>query len=281
MLENILKSLFVGQGEAIAEAKACTDGAMTDKGLLLLPSDFTRHDLEPFMQFRRHMRGTMSTAVIGHFAAYTKDHAEAGASVFIDADKMQATAVLNLGHRDAAGHCDHRAVLTARKTAAYTALRQVGGGMPMSQQDAAEFCEDWAGFIGYYREVDGTTEQIAPKHAIAAIRRITIEGLRKVESSEQQLSATRSAFESVNAKSDDPLPTMLTFNCEPFFGLRVRSFTMRLGVRTSHDKPMLNLRLVNIEAAEEEMAEELAALIRNEFDDSWANRVLIGTHSAK
>jgi uncharacterized protein YfdQ (DUF2303 family) len=281
MLEKLLSSLSLGQSEAIAQAQLSTESAMGDDGVLLLPSDFTRHDLESFQQFRRRMRGTMNTSVIGHFAAYTKEHAEDGASVFIDADKMQASAVLNLGTKSAAGHCDHKAVFSARKSAAYKTLRDVANGAPLSQQEVAEFCEDWGGFINYFREVDGVPEQIVNKHAIAAIRRITIEGLRKVEASEQQLSATRSAFESVTAKSDDPLPTMLSFRCVPFFGLAERSFTIRLGVLTSYEKPSITLRLVNIEAVEEEMAEELADLIRREFDESWASRVLIGTHSTK
>lgn len=276
MLEKLIEQLAVGQSQAIASAEDATKRALLGNGLVHLPSDYTRHDVEAFMPERRRMRGTMKTSVIEHFAAYAKKHAEPGASVFIDPETMQASAVLNLGTKEAPGHCDHRAVLVAKQTAPFKAMKKIANGMPLTQQAVAEFCEDWSKFLEFYKDGALVDEN---KHAIAAIRRITIEGLRKVEASEQSLSATRSTFESVTASSQDPLPTELVFGCSPYHGIKERDFSIRLAVITG-DKPMLTLRLVNMEMHEEQIAEELAERIASQFDDAWADRVLLGTHSS-
>lgn len=277
MLEKLIEQLAIGQAEAIKIADGVTEGALRSDGLLHLPSDYCRHDVESFMPIRRRMRGTMKTSVIEHFAAYAKTHAQAGASVFIDPETMQASAVLNLGTKEAPGHCDHRAVLVAKQTAPFKAMKKIASGMPLTQQAVAEFCEDWSNFLEFYKDGDLIDQG---KHAIAAIRRITIEGLRKVEASEQSLSATRSTFESVTASSQDPLPTELVFGCSPYVGIRERDFSIRLAVLTG-DKPMLTLRLVNMEMHEEQIAEELAERIASQFDETWADRVLLGTHSSQ
>lgn len=55
---------------------------------------------------------------------------------------------------------------------------------------------------------------------------------------------------------------------------------MRLGVLSSGSNPTVVLRLVNIEAAEEAMAEELAGLVRAAFGDEWADSVVLGAFTA-
>ena len=69
-------------------------------------------------------------------------------------------------------------------------------GSQRRQTDVAEYLEDWAPLI---RSENEAGEDIAVKHAAAAVRKITIEGTRRQESSEQQLSAARSTFEQVKA----------------------------------------------------------------------------------
>lgn len=239
-----------------------------------LPSDYALHDLEKYMHARRRVRGTMATSVLASFAAYCVLHGEAGAAVFINPQDMAATAVLNLGNPEQPGHADNLAKLTLKKTAAYTALTQHANGTGYKQATIAEFLEDWAEHVTCFNDAGPVT---TPK-AIAAIRKLTIESMRKLESSVQQLGASMSAFESVQASSVDPLPTTLYFDCQPYADLNSRQFVLRLGVLTSGEKPTVNLRIVKDELHAEEMANELATLIEGHFS-SDAFDVLLGSYS--
>lgn len=264
----------LSKAEAItAAAKSITDQAPPGT-LVALPNDFTVHDLEKFMYIRRRARGAMSTSNVPDFAAYVEQHQESGACVFIQQDKMTAIAVLNLGTPEAPGHTDNRAELAPKKTAAYTELKNIATGQAKKQQEIAEFFEDWAGNIKFFNEAGAIT----PPQAIAAIRKITIETLKKLENSEAQLSASKSAFESVTAKSVEPLPTTIYFTTVPYHGLKEREFVMRLGILAGGDKPAVNLRIINQEQHNEDMAIELADLVKAAIVDL---PVLIGEYAAK
>jgi uncharacterized protein YfdQ (DUF2303 family) len=249
----------IKQGQEITAAcdAVCTATNALANGIVALPDSMKVHDLEHALPTRRHARGTMNTPFVEPFAQYTKQHAEAGACVFIHATDMQATAVLNLGEPDQPGHADNLAKLTPIKTAAYQALLAITRG-PINQQQAAEFFEDWAGELEFYTD----DAQITPKQAVGAVRRITIEALAKIESEEQSLSANRSAFESVTASSKEPIPTRIYFKCQPYADLASRTFVLRLGVLTGEKTPRLVLRMLKAEEHAEEMAEELGDLIR-------------------
>lgn len=268
--------LQLQQAESITAASAAVDSGMgTSLGnsLAPLPSDFKIHDLEPFMPNRRRARGSMTTRVLADFAAYIATHKEDGAAAFIDVASMKATAVLNLGTPGKPGHADNKAVLQLQQTAAYAALRAIAKGMPVSQTTVAEFLEDWGSAIRCSH--DGTT--LENNKAIQAVRDITIEALRKLGNTEAQLSATRTAFESVQAKGAEQIPTLIEFYCEPYLGLQHRSFAMRLAILTTGDKPTITLRIVKDEEHQERMGEEFAGLIRSAVKDV---PVAIGSYSS-
>lgn len=251
------------KAEAISAANLAA--AASALALVPLPNDFTVHDLEAHLQVRRRARGNMSTSSIAHFATYVLAHREAGASVFVDAARMSATAVLNLGTPDAPGQADNTATLQPVATAAYTAMLAVADGAGKAQRAVAEWLEDWQDTI---QALDADGAEITTKHAIAAVRSITIEALRTAESTEQSLSATRSALEQVTAKSKgQPLPALLRVGIEPYAGIDTRTFDLRLGVLTTTDKPALVLRIVKREAHTEAMAGELATKVRAALGD--------------
>lgn len=260
---------------AITAADEALAGAIDNgsSGIVALPNDFTMHDMEKSLPQRRRARGCMTTSLLPDFASYTNLHREPGASVFVDQDRMQAVAVLNLGDPTEPGHADNTAKFTARATAAYRALIQHANGQGHKQQVLAEFIEDWAGTVECFNDAGPIT---GPK-AIAAVRKITIESLKKLENTEQQLGASRSAFESIQASSTEPLPTTIYFKCVPYQGLAERLFVLRLGVLTGNDKPTLNLRVVNQEKHAEEMAAELAQLVRDAIGDELP--VLVGAYA--
>jgi uncharacterized protein YfdQ (DUF2303 family) len=262
--KDTLQSLM--QGPAIEEARASINAAMLmdGPGLVALPDNFDINDLENKLPHRRRARGTMTTPSIEHFAAYTKQHAEDGATVFVN--KVTAVAVLNLGTPDNPGQADNAAMLSLEATAAYKALYDLlnlssRGGV--SQRQLAEFLEDWAHQIACQT---GMGDAIETRKACDAVRRITIESARKVEAEEQSLSAERSVMESVAATSKNaPLPEFILFSCAPFACLSSRVFVMRLSVRTGDaNKPSLSLgvHLIREEEHAEQMAQELADKVK-------------------
>ena len=261
------------ESQAIKAAMGTLEESHITKELIALPSDFKLNDLERYLPARRRARGTMSTTVLDSFTGYTKAHAESGASVFVNPDNMSATAVLNLGTPDSPGHADNKAKLELKRTAAFTALLSIATGNPVKQATVAEFLEDWPDQIKC-NNADGS---IAISKAVQAVRKITIESICKSENTEQQLSASRSAFESVQATSGDPIPTLIDFKCQPYPDLFERTFTLRLTVQTGGDKPAIALRIVKAEQHNEEMAHELADLIVTAFNAEIP--VLIGGYS--
>lgn len=256
--------------QAITSANDCVSAT----AVTALPENFRLHDLEKHMATRRRAIGTMSTTSSQDFANYIKDHAEAGATVFVSTEAMKAVAVLNLGTPEEPGHADNLAVLAPKKTAAFSALLAIANGHPRSQQDIAEFLEDWPSMVSCYNDEGNITNA----KAIAAVRKLSIEAMRKMESVEKQHAASRSAFESIQASSTEPLPTLVYFETVPYNGLKSRLFVMRLGVRTGGDKPALTLRVQNMEQHEEDMATELADLVG---DTVKTTPVLLGTYQPK
>jgi len=242
-------------------------------GVVTLPDHFKLHDLEFYMPVRRRARGVMKTDSVESFAEYAKANAEAGARVFIDAENMTAVGVLNLGTPTEPGHADNCAVVSLTRTAAFEALITHANGRGMTQASAAEFLEDWPDFIKCFRD----SEAITPPRAIAAIRKLTIESMKKLESSEQALAASKSTFEAVQATSADPIPTHIYFTCQPYAGLPERQFVLRFGIQTGSDKPAVVLRIVKREQHNEEMAREFAERVTNAM--TGAMPVTIGKYS--
>lgn len=244
------------QAEAIQAADAAVNGAMKSDGLVALPEKFKLHDIEAMLPYRRRQRAEMATSCVDSFCSYFKTRAEAGATVFVN-DDMTAQAVLNLGVDLNPGHCDNTAKLKLVKSAAFDALLSVNG-KPLLQKDAAEFLEDWNDLLQFYQ---GSTE-LTPGKAIAAVRKITIESARKLETTTQNFSDTASAFEQVTASSTEPLPEIAYFKCVPYEGLPERTFALRVSILTGEDKPRLVLRIQRLQLQLQEMANELTAIVQ-------------------
>lgn len=262
------------QAKAIAQANL--DAGNAEHGVLALPSEFKLHDLEPYLELRRRARGNFSTPFVASFARYLINHADMNnTTVFVDPQKLGAVAVLNLGTTEVPGHADNTATLELQLSAPYQALLRAARG-PVSQRTLAEWMEDWAPHIKCSDEAG----EIELRKAIGAVRRITIESMRKQESEQQALSETRSALESVKATSKDPLPTMIQFTCQPAAELSVRAFDARVSISTSGNDPMLTLHLIRTEEHAEQMSDELLGRIKSELAEQ-ALPIVIGTYQRK
>lgn len=266
-IKDAITALTEAQSVTAANASIQTATNPTEVGVVSLPSDFQVHDLEQYLPERRRARGTMATAYVESFASYVTTHAEDGCTVFVQ-DTIKAKAVLNLGSTDTPGHADNIALLEPTKTAAYTALLAIHG-RKLTQRDAAEFLEDWIDHVKCFSGDDHETPSnlITARSAVGALRNLTIESARKLQSEVKSLSASMSAFESVEAKSEQPIPEYIYFKCNPYADLAEREFVLRLGVITD-EKPQVVLRIRQLEKHTEEMAAELAELVTSSVGDS-------------
>lgn len=270
LTQDALRALL--EQQAIIAAESAVRGAFETDGTIALPDHFKLHDIEHMLPQRRRQRGAMRTSALADFATYVRDHRDGSAKVFVDQDQMRATAVLNLGTPAVPGHADDTAVFAPEQTAPYKALLATASGQALKQSAVAEFIEDWAPHVTCRND-----EGPIPVHkAIAAVRRVTIESIRKLESQEQNLRAERTAFESVAATSVEPLPTFITFTCGAYLELAPRAFELRLGVATGGDKPMIQLRIINPEQHRVDMAAELASRVRDVLGGDLP--VLVGTY---
>lgn len=254
----------LSRAAAIEAATKAIGSARSDigtDGLIALPNDYTVHDIERHMPTRRRQRGSMTTPIVADFAGYVAAQSGDGAAVFVDPVGMKAVAVLNLGTPAEPGHADHTATYAPQMTAAYAALLKVHGN-GLSQSALAEWMEDWSACLAFWK---AGGDSLDPARAVAAVRAITIEGLRRVQTSEQQLSASRSAFEEVKAKATneaDALPTRIEFACQPYSGMAARTLSLRLSITTTGDKPALTVRIAKHEQHIEQMAAEVCELVR-------------------
>ncbi|EAP7662497.1 YfdQ family protein [Salmonella enterica subsp. enterica] len=233
----------------------------TDCPAVLVPSGMKAYDLENFMVNRYRFRGNMDTTCIDDFAKYSKGYAGEGVRCFIDADEMRATTVFNIGTLVAPGHADNRAHLQLKKTSPFRSLLEANG-TKYRQKAMAEWIEDWNDFLKAY---DDKGQPMDIKQAAGAVRRLTIEAKRNADYEDQDMSASRSVMESVEAKSKNVLPSYFEFECIPYEGLTNRTFRLRFSILTS-DEPILVIRVIQLETAEEEMAKEFRDLLVGKFE---------------
>lgn len=233
---------------------------------IALPDNYKIHDLEQYQPGRRRFRGTLATDSLSDFVGYVKRRT--GADVpspvpgFIDAERLAATVLFNLGDATHPGHADDRAVLRLKATAPYDALLQIDGSH-LQHKAAVEWLEDWNEHLGFL-DADGVP--VAKAAAMTAVRKITIKAVAESTSSEADYRSTRSAFEDVEARGAAALPAAITFECIPYPGLPYRTFRLRLAVLTTGDKPTLVLRVRNLAAEQEGIAQDFKRILLEDLE---------------
>lgn len=240
--------------------------------IMAVHGDIGIHPLEPYAPGRFRFRGSMKTASIADFIAYVKQRKGEG---YIDGDSLTAKVYFNLGDSENPGHADWHASLALKPTAAYVALQNVDG-KKLGQQDAVDFLEDWMpNILGIGQE----GESLAVPRCIGILRKISIEAKSKVETEQSNFKGAQSAFESIEATSENGLPEGFTFSCTPYLGLPERTFMLRLSVLTESatKTPRLVLRLVKLEAEKEAIVQDFKELLIREVGDAAA--LTIGTFS--
>jgi uncharacterized protein YfdQ (DUF2303 family) len=175
---------------------------------------------------------------------------------------MNAETFFDLGTEEQPLHQRHKSRLQLDKTAAFKALLRINGDR-LSQKEAANFVEDWADNIVVLSK-DGGEMTIA--QASKQLREITIEQVSAIDSKVDDFGESMSSMERIEAKNQERIPATIEFACEPYHGLGLRAFTVRVSILTGGSKPEISLRIIKLEAQEEDMAEEFKEILNKTFD---------------
>jgi uncharacterized protein YfdQ (DUF2303 family) len=229
----------------------------------ILPENTAVASLEKFSLERFRFRGAMDTTSINDFVRYAIGYAntELNARCFIDAENMRARSIFNIGTLDNPGHADNISTIQLKKTAPFSALLAINGDR-LNQKQIAEWLEDWSDFLTAF-DANGETMSIA--QAAQAVRRVNIKQVSESAHEDEDFSGKKSLMESVEASSKDVMPVAFEFKCVPYEGLTERRFSLRNSLLKSGE-PMFVLRVVQLEAQEEAIANEFRDLLIEKFD---------------
>lgn len=229
----------------------------------LLPQNTSIESLERYSLERFRFRGAMDTTSIDDFVRYSVGYAKEDdkARCFIDADNMLARSIFNIGTLDNPGHADNVASIKLKKTAPFRALLAINGDH-LNQKQIAEWLEDWSDYLLAF-DADGNTMTIS--QAAQAVRRVTIQQATQADHEDSDFSGKKSLMQSIEASSKEVMPVAFEFKCVPYEGLGERRFSLRNSLLKSSD-PVFVLRIVQLEAQEEAIANEFRDLLVGKFD---------------
>ncbi|MBA7935674.1 DUF2303 family protein [Klebsiella sp. RHBSTW-00215] len=229
----------------------------------LLPQNTSVESLERYSLERFRFRGAMDTTSIDDFVRYSVGYAQEDdkARCFIDADNMLARSIFNIGTLDNPGHADNVASIKLKKTAPFRALLAINGDH-LNQKQIAEWLEDWSDYLLAF-DASGNTMTIA--QAAQAVRRVTIQQATQADHEDSDFSGKKSLMQSIEASSKEVMPVAFEFKCVPYEGLGERRFSLRNSLLKSSE-PVFVLRIVQLEAQEEAIANEFRDLLVGKFD---------------
>lgn len=265
------------QAEASKVLNESVMAALAGQGIAVVHQDFKTQDLEAYLPERRRARNLFTTGYVADFVKYVNKHQEAGCTIYVDADSMSATAVLNQGSPEHPGHCDNKAKVQLQKLALYKDILALCASGALSQRLFAQWIEERKEST---KALDAEHQEQALSNVVTGIRSVTIERASSASNSVQALSAERSELESVMAKAkdaDSQLPTYLKFNTKPYKELPEREFFVQVNLITSEREPKFSFSLWGAEQHREEMAEQFADLTAKAFAGENAPPVLIGS----
>lgn len=228
-----------------------------------LPSGVDIHSLERFQACRSRFRGTLTTNSLRDFAEYSLGSAAAHACGYVDQDKMSCTIIFNLFTNNSPGHGDHRATLTLKPTALYSAVQAVAG-KSLTQRELAEWLEDWRDSLTIS---DENGDPMTAALAITAIRDIKMKATSERGHSEGNFSSSSSAMDAIEAAAKDRTPSEIKVHVTPYEGLPSVEIILRLSIITG-DKPLLKPRWVCEEKQREEIARSFKDVLTQEVGGS-------------
>lgn len=252
------------------------EAANPDMAGAVLPRDFELVDLEQYMPRKRSFRGEFTSSIIDEAVTYTEVMAMPDSRCFIDMENMAAKFIFDFGSNLTPLHGDNTGLLKLKKTAPYIQIITVNQ-QARGQREMAEWIEDNIDYLGF---VNANGEEINASAVLAAVRNVTIDALKQVNSTEGDWASERTAMEKISIQDTDNLPKFMTFTCNPYQGLEIRDISCRFSFTTSSDNVGFQLKIVNFERLQEELADEFKSTLASKLDKSEV-AVSIGNFSFK
>lgn len=209
---------------------------------VIVPKDYAVVDLEKFDDNPNRFRGTFKTHLISEFVSYVNEHGNGATSVFVDAEKSTAMAIIDLSGATL-GWGDHRANIELKKTPEYKALVELmlSG---LTQDGFIDFVEDFAPNISFFS--DDTT--VITSAAITAIRKLTVSTQSDTTSEAGDFKASLSKTDQIEVSSKaGMMPTGFYFTCVPYEGMEPVQFDCRLRAVTEGKAVALKYRVIGID----------------------------------
>lgn len=213
--------------------------------LVSVPEGFHLENTEKYQDNRNRFRGRFNTNSINAFAAYVVDRYNAD-KCFIDNTNQEfltCQAIFNLGNEELAGHADDTALLKLPITDEFNALCNFGRA---SQAKIIDFIQDYAHCLTF-SDQDEDSEQssnMSFSHALKAFRSVTVKTAKEMTSSVNDMSASKSALERIEADSAIRLPRFVHMTTSLYEDLPEVVVTARVAIITDGDSLGLSLRIV-------------------------------------
>jgi len=251
---NAIRDMANAEYTASALQKNAKDGV----NLVVLPKDYVVSDLEKHQPKPSMFRGLFRTESFKDFVAYTNSNLNYNSRVFVDPDKFTALAILDMGTIPEPEWGKHRAKLSLKKTAEFSAVLDMAG-RNHKQLELVDFIEDFSENIIFQ---DGTGQ------AILAIRNMTVTAKSEKESNLGDFKSTASKYDEIEVKSKgSALPESFTFSCAPFLGFEPVVITCKLRAVTDGDKLTLTYRIMAKDRMFDTLSEEFKDLLKDQITD--------------
>lgn len=243
-------------------------------GALFAPESTKLHDLEKLLPRPRRFRGRFSTSNINSFTDYCKHQGDYLPTVFIDTENspLSAYAIFKLGDNENPEHVEHVSDLELQDSPELKAIKQVIS-TKLSQTQLHDFIEDHQ----HMMTIKADDDVLHVAAALSAVRHVTISAKASMTHQEHDFGASRSAMDEVEAKAGtDRLPGFIECTFVPHLGLSAITARLRVSVLTGGEKPAFQLRWMQQELQEQQIGEELQAILTEHLADN-SDGIFMGT----
>lgn len=272
-MEREALQLIIDQALEAAAKELDLDSAR----VVVLPEGAKLESLEKFQTFRNRFKGHMFTRSLHDFAAYLRQHAEEYSEhewppIFVDQGNMAASVFFDFGNRELPGHCDDSATLSLTPTAPYARMLDVVN-KHMTQANLLEYLEDWAPALLAH----ANDSPITMGAAINAIRRITVNELRKTEVTLKPFYSSESTLDEVETSSAEVMPTAFSMMITPYDGLPLEEIKLSLSANVGPNGLFFKLRWQGEEAQREEIAKGFKLSLSDALGEAAPFPLIIGS----
>lgn len=231
---------------------------------IVIPEGFHLKDIEHLNEFRDQYKSYFNTNDYADFVEYCNMQVKKSAICTIDSDQMQASVIFDRGTTKEPLHGQNSAFIKMKKMNAFKLIEDICS-RPLNQQMVTEFFEDNAEYFSFF---DDKNNLISCTEVCKRIYKMKVQAKQELDSEYNNFSQSQSTYESLAINSaEKPLPEIIKFTCEPYLGLGLRAFSIRLAPSCSGSDVRLTLSIISYEKHLEDMGQEFKEKLVESFKD--------------